>query len=107
MQVPLQVTFQGCETSESVRASIEREFERLETHNRRITSGRVTVIGPSDHHRHGVSFQIHILLTMPPNENIEINHHSSDSERNQHPEIAVRNAFATARRQADDLRQSS
>ena len=48
MQIPLQVAFQGCEPSDPVRTSIEREFERLEAHNRRITSGRVTVIAPSD-----------------------------------------------------------
>jgi hypothetical protein len=107
MQIPLQVTFQGCEPSDPVRASIEREFERLETHDHRITSGRVTVIGPGDHHRHGASFQIHILLTMPPNENIVVSHSPSDDSRHQNAEVAVKDAFAAARRQVDDLWQPS
>ena len=106
MQNPLQVTFQGCEPSDPVRASIAREFERLETHDHRITSGRVTVIGPSDHHRHGANFQIHILLTMPPHENIVVSHAPSD-DRRQNAEIAVKDAFAAARRQVDDHRQPS
>jgi hypothetical protein len=105
--VILDVTFQGCEPSDDVRATIEREFERLETHDRRITSGRVTVIAPGDHHRHGASFQIHILLTMPPNENIVVSHSPADDGRHQHAEVAVKDAFAAARRQVEDRRQTS
>jgi hypothetical protein len=107
MTIPLQITFQGCEPSDAARATIEREFERLETLDRRITSGRVTVIAPGDRHRHGASFQIHILLTMPPNENIVVSHSPSNDGRHQHAEVAVKDAFATARRQVEDLRQNS
>jgi Sigma 54 modulation protein / S30EA ribosomal protein len=105
MQTSLQVAFQGCEPSDPVRASIEREFERLETHDHRITSGRVTVIGPGDHHRSGAGFQIHILLTLTPNENIVVSHSPSDDGRHEHAEIAVKDAFAAARRRVDDVRQ--
>lgn len=105
MQASLLVAFQGCEPSDAVRASIQREFGRLETHDHRITSGRVTVIGPGDHHRHGASFQIHILLTMPPNENVVVSHSPSDDRYHEHVEVAVKDAFAAARRQVDDLRQ--
>jgi hypothetical protein len=107
MQTSLQVMFQGCEPSDPVRASIEREFERLETHNHRITSGKVTVIGPGDHPRHGAGFQIHILLTSPPNENIVVSHAASERSRHEHAEAAVKDAFAAARRQIDDHRQQS
>lgn len=106
MQDALQITFQGCEPSDAVRANIEREFARLETHDHRITSGRVTVIGPGDHHRHGTGFQIHILLTMPPHQNIAVSHAASGERRQEHAEIAVKDAFAVARRQIDDLRKS-
>ena len=105
MQTPLQVTFQGCEPSDSIRANIEREFERLEAHDHRITSGRVTVIGPGDHHRQGAGFQIHIMLAMPPNENIVVSHSPSGDGRHQHVEVAVKDAFAAARRQVEDLRR--
>lgn len=106
MKTPLQMTFQGCDSSDGVRAAIEHEFERLETHDRRITSGRVTVIAPGDHHRHGAGFQIHILLTIPPNENIVVSHTPSDNGRHQHAEVAVKDAFAAARRQLEDLRKN-
>ncbi len=107
MQTPLQVAFQGCEPSDAVRESIQRELERLETHDHRITSGRVTVIGPSDRHQHGTGFHIHVLLTLPPNENIVVSHSPSDDGRHAHAEVAVKDAFAAARRQIDDRRQQS
>ncbi len=107
MPTSLQIVFQGCEPSDSVRASIQHEFARLETHDHRITSGRVTVIGPGDHHRHGTGFQIHILLTLPPDENIVVSHSPSENGRHEHAEASVKEAFAAARRQVDDLRQQS
>ncbi|MDR3464531.1 MAG: HPF/RaiA family ribosome-associated protein [Xanthobacteraceae bacterium] len=106
MQNALQVRFQGCEPSDVVRADIEREFARLETHDHRITSGRVTVIGPGEHHRHGAGFQIHILVTMPPHENIVISRGAADERRHEHAEAAVKDAFSVARRRIDDYRQS-
>ena len=103
MKNPLQITFQGCESSDVVRMTIEREFQRLEMHDRRITSGRVTVIAPSDHHQHGAGFQIHILLTIPPHENIIVSHSSSDDRRDQHAESSVKDAFAAASRQIEGI----
>jgi len=105
LPIPLQIAFQECEPSDSVRKSIEREFERLEKHDHRITSGRVTIIGPSDRHRNRVGFQVHILLTLPPHDNIVVSHSPSDDDRHAHAEVAVKDAFAAARRQLDELKQ--
>jgi ribosome-associated translation inhibitor RaiA len=107
MQIPLQLTFEGSEPSEAVRAAIEREVERLEKHNRRIIGCRVTVIAPSHKHHHGTGFQIHIWLTIPPHENIVVNHAPSEDARHEHVEVAIKDAFASARRQVDDLAQRS
>ena len=103
MQIPLQVTFEGSDSSEAVRAAIEREVERLERHNRHIIGCRVAVIAPSHKHRHGSGFHVHISLTLPPHENVIVNHAPSDDNQNEHIEAAVKNAFAAARRQLDDL----
>ena len=107
MQMPLQVTFERSEPSAAVRAAIEREVERLETHNHRIIGCRVAVIAPSHKHRHGTGFQIHIWLTIPPHENIVVNRTPSDGPRYEHIEAAVKDAFASARRQLDDLASKS
>jgi len=103
MQIPLQVTFEGSDSSEPVRVAIEREVERLEKHNRHIIGCHVAVIAPSHKHRHGSGFRVHISLTVSPHENVIVNHASSDDSRYEHVEVAVKDAFASARRQLDDL----
>lgn len=107
MQVPLEVTFEGTEPSAAARAVIDREVDRLEKHNRHIIGCRVAVIAPSDKHRHGTGFQVHIRLTVPPHENILVNHAPSDDARHEHVETAIKDAFASARRQLDDLAQAN
>jgi len=100
MQIPLQVTFEGCDPSVPARAAIEREVERLENHNRHIIGCHVTVIAPSHKHHHGTGFHVHISLTV-------VNHASSDDKRSEHIEVAVKDAFAATRRQLDDLAKRS
>ena len=103
MQIAPEITFEGTEPSPAAREAILKEIERLETHNQRITGCRVSVIAPSHKHRHGAGFQVHIWLTLPPHENIVVNHSHVDDARHAHVEVAIRDAFANARRQVDAL----
>ncbi len=107
MQVPLQVTFEGTEPSEAARAVIDYEVDRLEKHNHCIIGCRVSVIAPGHKHRHGTGFEVHIWLTIPPHENILVSHMPSQDVRHEHVEVAIKDAFAAARRQVDDLAQAS
>jgi hypothetical protein len=101
--MPLQVTFEGCEPLEAVRAVIEREAARLEEHAHGIIGCRVAVIAPSDKHHHGTGFQVRIWVTAPPHENIIVNRAPPDDARLEHVEVAVKEAFSSARRQIDNL----
>ena len=103
MQIAPEITFEGSDSSAAAREAILKEIERLENHNQRITGCRVSVIAPSHKHRHGTGFQIHIWLTLPPHENIVVNHLHVDEARHEHVEVAIRDAFAIARRQVDAL----
>jgi ribosome-associated translation inhibitor RaiA len=103
MQITPQITFEGSESFDAARDVITREIARLETHNKRITGCRVTVIAPSHKHRHGTGFQVHIWLTIPSYENIVVNNSASDDARHEHAEVAIKDAFAAARRQVDAL----
>lgn len=98
-----QIIFEGSASSDAAGDVILRETARLETHNKRITGSRVTVIAPSHKHRHGTEFKVQIWLKLPPHENIVINNSTSDDARHGHVEVAVRDAFAAARRQIDAL----
>src|ERR1700732_2289280 len=55
MQVPLDITFQNSEPSETIRSEVERQAKRLEKFHDRITSCHVTVIAPTMQHRIGAS----------------------------------------------------
>jgi ribosome-associated translation inhibitor RaiA len=103
MQIAPQITFEGSEPSDAARAQVLSEIERLETHNQRITGCRVKVIAPSHKHRHGTGFEVHIWLSIPPHENIVVSHASSDDARHEHADVAIRDAFTSARRQLDGL----
>ena len=103
MKIAPQVTFDGSESSDAARSQILGEIDRLETHTRRITGCRVKVIAPSHKHRHGIGFQVHIWLTIPPHGDIVVNHAPSHDPRHEHAEAAIKDAFASARRQLDDL----
>ena len=104
MQIPLEVSFEGTDPSAPVRVAIEREVERLEKHNRHIIGCRVAVIAPSHKHRHGSGFQVYISLTVPPHENVIVNHAASDDNRYEHIEVAVKDTFASARPPSTILR---
>jgi ribosome-associated translation inhibitor RaiA len=99
MQITPQITFEGSESFDAARDVITREIARLETHHKRITGCRVTVIAPSHKHRHGTGFQVHIWLTIPSYENIVVNNSASDDARHEHAEVAIKDAFAAARHQ--------
>ncbi len=103
MQIAPEITFEGTEALPAAREAILKEIERLETHNRRITGCRVSVIAPSHKHRHGIGFQVHIWVTLPTHENGVVNHSHVDDARHEHVEVAIRDAFANARRQVDAL----
>jgi len=103
MQIAPEITFEGSEPSPAAREVILKEIKRLETHNQRITGCRVTAIAPSHKHRHGTGFQVHIWLTIPPHENIVVHHTATDEAPHEHAQVAIKDAFAAARRQVDDL----
>ena len=48
-------------------------------------------------------FEVHIWLTIPPHENIVVNQPASDDARHEQAHLAIKDAFATARRQLDAL----
>jgi cold shock CspA family protein len=103
MQIPLQISFENAEPSEAVRAAIGREVERLEKYQHHITGCRVDVVAPSANHRHGAVYRVNIWVTIPPHENIVVSHQPSDDRSHVHVEVAIKDAFAAARRQIKAL----
>jgi ribosome-associated translation inhibitor RaiA len=107
------------EPSDAVTARIEEEVSKLDTFYDRITSCRVVVEAPHRHHKWGELFHIRIDLGVPGTELVvshEPSPHASLSHEDEaavkkhieiHPEhkdvyVAIRDAFASARRQLQD-----
>jgi ribosome-associated translation inhibitor RaiA len=103
MQIPLQISCEHADLSETVRAAIEHEAERLEEYQHHITGCRVAVVAPSAKHHQGAVFRINIWVTIPPHENIVVSHQPNDDRGHEHVLVSIKDAFAAARRQIEAL----
>ncbi len=101
MQVPLQVSFDGIEPSTAVEANIREHAGRLEQFYPRLTSCRVVVVAPHQHHRKGRLYSIRIDLTCP-GEEIVINREHPVDHAHEDVYVALRDAFGAARRKLED-----
>ena len=102
MQVPVQITFRGMETSEAVEARIHEKLSKLENFHDRITACRVVVEAPHRRHHKGKLFSVSIDLTVPGGELVVNNekrfHHSHEDVY-----VAVRDAFNAMQRQLEEF----
>ncbi|HLH12598.1 MAG TPA: HPF/RaiA family ribosome-associated protein [Methylovirgula sp.] len=102
MQVPLEIAFRNTGPSEAIKAEIEEEARWLEKFYGRITSCQVTVTAPNGHHRHGIPYKISLRIAMPDRKDIIVNATHDDKKEQEYPTVAIKRAFAAARRQIED-----
>lgn len=100
MQIPLQITFRDMDPSEAVEANIREKAKKLEQYAGDITSCRVTIERPHQHHQHGQLFNIKVDITLPGKEIIA---NRSPAEHHAHEDIyvAIRDVFNAAQRQVE------
>ena len=96
MQIPLQITYRDFPPSEAIAAKIQQQVAKLERFSNRITSCRVVVEAPHQHHRQGNLYQVRINLTLP-GEELAINR-ASENHAHEDIYVAIRDAFAAAQR---------
>ncbi len=96
MQLPLEITGHHFSLSPRHETLIEAQTSKLERFYDRITSCRVVIDGPSNHHKHGSAFKVRIHLGVPGNE-ITI-----DRQEEQDLTAAIRAAFDAAKRKLQD-----
>ncbi|MGO4706724.1 cold shock domain-containing protein [Microvirga sp. 2MCAF38] len=102
MRIEAQIDFQGTEPSEHLRTIIEDDIARLEELYDRITACRVVVKAPSQRHRTGGLYEIHIHIVLPDGRDVVVERTPSTDERFSDPHFAVRDAFRRARRRLQD-----
>ena len=101
MQIPLQITFKNMEPSPAVEAAIREKAAKLEHFADAITSCRVTVEAPHQHHHKGNLYSIKVDVTLPGKE-IVTTRNPSQHHAHEDVYVAIRDAFDIARRQLED-----
>ena len=101
MQVPWEITFQGMDPSDAVRARVEKEIERLERFHPRITSCKVVVEARAHRKRHGDLYAVRVHVVLP---GAEATASRNPPEDHSHEDVyvAVRDAFKALARQLQD-----
>lgn len=102
MQVPAQIDFQGMEPSPELRRHAEEWIAKLETRFGRITSCRVAVKAPGEHHKTSGLYEVNIEIALPDGRSVTAARTPPADERFQIARFALDEAFKRARRQLQD-----
>ncbi|NBO91157.1 MAG: HPF/RaiA family ribosome-associated protein [Planctomycetia bacterium] len=101
MQIPLQVSFRHMEHSDDIEDLIRDKAAKLESYSDRIMGCRVVVQPVGKHHQHGNQYEVRIDLTLPGGE-IAITREPSEHTEHKELQVAIRDAFDSARRRLQD-----
>jgi ribosomal subunit interface protein len=99
MQTPIQITVRDMDHSPALDQHILDKAAKLEQYFSPITSCRVVAEAPHKHHHQGKLYTVRLDITVPGRE-IVVNH-----EHDQDVYVALRDAFAAAKRQLEDYAQ--
>ena len=95
MQIPLQISLHGIAPSDALQQEVREMAGRLERHFDHITSCRVVLELDGRHQQQGRQFRVRVDLTVPGREIVANREHHEDVH------VALREAFADARRQLE------
>lgn len=89
------------QSSDAVEAEVRDRAAKLEQFFDRITSCRVVVELPHQHHRKGKLYQVRIDITVPGRE-IAVTHEGPQNHAHEDVYVAIRDAFNAAGRRLED-----
>jgi ribosomal subunit interface protein len=98
MQVPLELSTRRITLSPALEAELRKRATKLERHYDRITSCRIAVERPSNHHNEGGPYRVRLDITVPGSE-LVANKEAEDLN------AAIRDAFDAAERQVEEFSQ--
>lgn len=103
MQSPLEITFHGVERSDAVEARVREKFKRLEAHFDGMTYARIVVEAPQRRTPLPKFFHVRIDIGIPGHKPIVVKHEPDADNAHTDVMLALRDAFAAAQRQVDEL----
>ena len=95
MQTRPEIQFQGLSATPAMREAIDRHVAELEQRYGRITACRVCVMAPSQHHRKGGLYEVHVWLALPDGREVNVERTPSTDERHADPTFADRRRLQT------------
>jgi ribosome-associated translation inhibitor RaiA len=97
----LQISFRNLDASPAAEALIEKRAAELEQFADRLAASRVVVSAAHRHQGHAKTYQVHIELIVPGGP-VVVNGENGDDHSHDDINIAIRDAFDTARRRLQD-----
>jgi ribosomal subunit interface protein len=98
LQVPLEISTRLIQLSPSLEADLRKRAGRLERYYDRITSCRIALERPSNHHNEGGPYRVRLDITVPGSELVA-------AKEAEDLNTAIRDAFQAAERQVDEFSQ--
>lgn len=98
MQVPLEISTRLVQLTPALEDDLRKRAARLERYYDRITSCRIAVERPSNHHNEGGPYRVRLDITVPGSE-LVANKEAEDLN------AAIRDAFQAAERQVEAFSQ--
>lgn len=102
MQVPIQIVLKDVPNPTALRAMVLDAATALERYYDRVTSCRVVVTNPDARHRSGGQYDVHVSMQLPTRKEVTVSRRAADDSEREHLKVALRQAFAQARRQLQD-----
>jgi len=102
MQTQPEIQFEGMIATPVIREAIDKHVTDLEQRWGRITACRVVLKAPSQHHRKGGLYEVHIRLALPDGREVSVERTPPADERHADLTFAIDDAFKHARRQLQD-----
>ena len=106
MKLPVEITFRDMPVSEALEENIREKVGKLEQFCDHITSCRVLIETSHRHQHKGNLYHVRIDLTVPGQE-LVVSRDPSDNQSHTDAYVAVRDAFAAARRQLEKYVRSN
>jgi len=96
MQLPLEISARHIELTPDLDADLRRRADKLERYFDRITSCRIAVERPSNHHQEGGPYRLRLDITVPGSELIA-------KKEGEDLNAVIRDTFQAAERQLEEL----
>jgi len=103
MQVPLEISFHNMDPSPAVEAKVRRKAKWLERYYGRITSCRVVIEAPHQHHHRGNRYHVKVFISLPGGHELAASRDTDQGHAHEDIHVAIHDAFDVARRQVREV----